>query len=405
MLLGPYSLEIIVDGSPIPELSEPVKNLKVPTSTGPSYIFNELTGQWHISDSITWAKVRDTGSHFAVRFSSSSVSPWFPLMAFLVIDGQLDYRYVEIYNTDFHSRDHFLSSDKSTKYFFKFNHSIWSDEYQPKGCDFNTRYGGLGAVSLYFYRAKSINEKCDVMPHVDIRQPVLSERKVTRDITISTSFDVTLNHLGLSIPNMNYLQSLYCVPIGVLHLHYRTLNVVSLPIHFPPCEAIARYFTRYMIMDPKQGSKYGESLPIKHELECNEFLSTKQVSEYNEYLSIKQEPECHGFLSIRHAPEECGFTPIKQENFQVEVLASENQKDVNSWFDLNHSTNQSFANFRQEIKKELITPIKIETISMVAKHHDFVDHKKNKVGGGTKKKNKKKSHRSCKKKLRKSKLA
>ncbi|CAG8557737.1 16438_t:CDS:2 [Funneliformis caledonium] len=375
MLLGPYTLEIIVDGSPIPELSEPVRNLKVPTSTGPSYVFNELTGQWHISDSITLAKVRDLGSNFAVRFSSSSVSPCSPLMAYLVIDGQLDYRYVEIYNTEFHSRDHFLSSDKSTKYFFKFNHSIWSDAHQPEGCDgfdLNTRYGGLGAVSLYFYRARSINEKCDIMPQVDIRQLVLPERKVTRDITISTGFDVTFNPLGLTIPNMNYLRSLYSIPIGVLHLHYRPVNFVSLPIHYPPCEFITHYFTRDTMMDPKQGSKYGGILPIKQGPECNESL---QVPDYNEILSRKQEPECNEFLSLRHVPKLSGFTPIKHED-----------------------SNQFITNVREEIKEELNLPIKIETTCMITKRRDFVDHKKNKAGGRTKTN---KNHRTCKKNLRK----
>ena len=80
-------------------------------------------------------------------------------MAYLVIDGQLDYRYMKMYNTGFHLRDHFVSSDKSTKYFFKFNNSVWSDKCNIEYINNSTKYEDIGAISIYFYRARPVKMK------------------------------------------------------------------------------------------------------------------------------------------------------------------------------------------------------------------------------------------------------
>ncbi|CAG8452317.1 18280_t:CDS:2, partial [Acaulospora morrowiae] len=88
-----YKLEILVNGLPLPESNQFTTSLNVPTTTGPSYILDGPSNKWIISDSFVCAQVPSSGLYFSVRFSSEKVSPYSPLMAFVVVDGHLDYRY------------------------------------------------------------------------------------------------------------------------------------------------------------------------------------------------------------------------------------------------------------------------------------------------------------------------
>ncbi|CAB5204162.1 hypothetical protein RhiirA5_481976 [Rhizophagus irregularis] len=459
MLLGSFTLDILVNGLPVPEISQPLNNSEIPISpTGPSYIFDESTNQWHVSDIINLANVQNpAGSYFTVRFSSSYVSPWYPLMAYLVIDGQLDYRYIEIYNTGFYLRDHFVSSDKSMKYFFKFNNIIRSNsnnnnennenqiknnnennenqiknnnennenqikninennENQIKNININIKkkmkYGGIGAISIYFYRAKPVNEICDDMPKFEInQQPILSNDEIIKnDINITSCFDIISNPFGIMIPNMNYLKSLYDFPIGVLHLHYRNSSWFNSFNSFngddqkiPLLKPINSYDSDGNMMALVK-QEVGHVFMKKESNETKEMKDTKETKEaketkepkvpqqkYDEFMTIKQElyQKSKQELIVKQEPDQqdFGFISVKQEN---------------------HSLNN---NISKEIKQEIIkeesnTSIKVEPIEIITnmdvklpkkpknikKSNDLELHKKNKNGGEIKKKNKKDLH-------------
>ncbi|RIA94039.1 hypothetical protein C1645_590410 [Glomus cerebriforme] len=285
-------------------------------------------------------------------------------MAYLVIDGQLDYRYMELYNTGFYLRDHFISSDKFTKYYFKFNNTIWSNENQ---LNYKSKYGGLGAVSMYFYRARPINEKCDEMPQFEIKQPILPTGKSTNDIKITSGFDTIFSPLGPMIPNMNYLQSMYGFPIGVLHLHYRSDS------WFKNCNALIK-----SLNDIQYDNKL---VLIKQEIRDE---TVKQEPQYVGLVTIKQEVENKSLVILNQEPDQdIGIFSIKQEN--------ENS--------LNYPVNHIFENIKQEIKEEPNALIKVEPVETsniitdvkphkknISKSNDFEIHKKNNDGRKIKKK-------------------
>jgi hypothetical protein len=333
-------------------------------------------------------------------------------MAYLVIDGQLDYRYIEIYNTGYYLRDHFISSDKSMKYFFKFNNTIRSNNNNNNNenqIKIKTKYGGIGAISIYFYRARPINEICDDMPNFEIKQPILSNNEIinTNDINITSCFDMISNPLGPMMPNMNFLKSLYDFPIGVLHLHYRntfwfnTLQINSLND--------GQYDNKIpIVIDDGNGGNdgYGSN-------GGNMMALVKQENGHVGHVSIKKELQqrCDEFVTIKQEPQQKSKQEYEDKK-SIIVKQEPDRQDFGSFsvenkLYLNHSLdNNIFNEVKQEIKEEsndistkvepvgIITNTDIKLVKNIKKSNDFEIHK-NKNGGGIKKKNKKDLKNVC----------
>ncbi|CAG8762596.1 2256_t:CDS:2, partial [Acaulospora morrowiae] len=191
------------------------------------------------------------------------------------VDGHLDYRYVQMYNPGSHHRNYFVSYDGREKYHFKFSPTVWTKDL---GCvlgicgnaigtcgntcvyadDYNKRYGGPGAISVYFYRARRIQDSIDfpirerngvtednngedseeleegewsydevrfeqqILPKFELNQNILVENKlVTNSIWISTKFECEKFPNGVVMPNANILEAIDTFPVAALHLHYR----------------------------------------------------------------------------------------------------------------------------------------------------------------------------------------
>ncbi|CAG8515049.1 2064_t:CDS:2 [Racocetra fulgida] len=171
MILDGFCLEILVKGRPLPEIAQPITTLDVP--------------------------VPHAGVQFSIRFSSTKATPHDPIMAFIVVDGQLDYRYIELYN------------------------SVYSDSSQT------ISYGGIGAISVYFYRATPVFELVGEIPNFQLHQKILPERKTMASIGLSTTFQPMWVPDNM-MPNVNFLRPRSNSPIAVLHLHYRPASSVIL---------------------------------------------------------------------------------------------------------------------------------------------------------------------------------
>ncbi|CAG8471510.1 688_t:CDS:2 [Dentiscutata heterogama] len=216
MILDGFGLEILVKGRPLPEIVQPITTLDVPTTTGPS-------------DSFVWAEVPHAGVQFSIRFSSTKATPHDPIMAFIVVDGQLDYRYIELYNSGAYLRDHFVSAYRDFRYYFKFDKTMWSDEFHKVYSDLSQTisYGGIGAISVYFYRATPIFELVGEIPNFQLHQKILPERRTMASIGLSTSFQPMWVPDNM-MPNVNFLRPRSNSPIAVLHLHYRPASSIIL---------------------------------------------------------------------------------------------------------------------------------------------------------------------------------
>ncbi|CAG8459797.1 10802_t:CDS:2 [Cetraspora pellucida] len=246
MILDGFCLEILVKGRPLPEIAQPITTLDVPTTTGPSFIFEERNKEWKIRqiviffllkllqpifviDSFIWAEVPHAGVQFSIRFSSTKATPHDPIMAFIVVDGQLDYRYIELYNSGAYLRDHFVSAYRDFRYYFKFDKTMWSDECHKVYSDSSQpiSYGGIGAISVYFYRATPVFELVGEIPNFQLHQKILPERKTMASIGLSTTFQPMWVPDNM-MPNVNFLRPRSNSPIAVLHLHYRPASSVIL---------------------------------------------------------------------------------------------------------------------------------------------------------------------------------
>ncbi|RIB21160.1 hypothetical protein C2G38_1127827 [Gigaspora rosea] len=222
MILDGFCLEILVRGRPLPEIVQPITTLDVPTTTGPSFVFEERNKKWNISDSFVWAEVPHAGVQFSIRFSSAQATPHDPIMAFIVVDGQLDYRYIELYNSGAYLRDHFVSAYRDFRYYFKFDKTMWTDEFHKVYSDPSQpiTYGGIGAISVYFYRATPVFELVGEIPNFHLHQKILPDRRAMASIGLSTTFQPMWVPDNM-MPNVNFLRPRSNSPIAVLHLHYR----------------------------------------------------------------------------------------------------------------------------------------------------------------------------------------
>ncbi|CAG8705428.1 28154_t:CDS:2, partial [Dentiscutata erythropus] len=219
-----FGLEILVKGRPLPEIVQPITTLDIPTTTGPSFVFEERNKKWKIRQIFPHA-----GVQFSIRFSSTKATPHDPIMAFIVVDGQLDYRYIELYNSGAYLRDHFVSAYRDFRYYFKFDKTMWSDEFHKVYSDPSQTisYGGIGAISVYFYRATPIFELVGEIPNFQLHQKILPERRTMASIGLSTSFQPMWVPDNM-MPNVNFLRPRSNSPIAVLHLHYRPASSIIL---------------------------------------------------------------------------------------------------------------------------------------------------------------------------------
>ncbi|CAG8531387.1 2225_t:CDS:2 [Acaulospora morrowiae] len=223
MRLNGFSLEILVNGEPLVEITEPTSKCKNMT-TGPSHTRKSITAPEDPSPMIHYAAVQEFGTRYAIRFSAPPLSCQDdPIKVFLYVDGEYDYSYTDINPLKLgETRTCFWSKNRDKIYYFKFDPTIWSeeDDKNRQSPGKILPFGGPGAVSVYFYRAQRIAWNVAPPPDYNVEPTVVPENNNTRAIKLSTQYEVQ------SVPNPTitrfdtYLQE-HGPPLAVLHLHYR----------------------------------------------------------------------------------------------------------------------------------------------------------------------------------------
>ncbi|CAI2186611.1 8452_t:CDS:2, partial [Funneliformis geosporum] len=278
MLLDGFSLEILVNNVPLPEVTEKV-DLQKNLITGPSYTCNEISETQDKSSVTHFAAVHEFGERYSIRFSAPiwRCSHTSPIKVFLYVDGEYDYSYTDINpNKLSDTRTCFWSKNRDKIYFFKFDPTIWKGEAGDSNPTKNYSFGGPGAVSVYFYRAKRMPWNVNPPPDYDVEPAAIPEGKDTRSIKIATQYDVQ------SVPNPSitrfdtYLQE-QGAPLAVLHLHYRPAAYLGARGH--------------NIIDPRSWISpllNGRNHVSTHSYNDNQVLDVK-IKE--EPIVIKEEPE------------------------------------------------------------------------------------------------------------------
>ncbi|CAG8476928.1 14112_t:CDS:2 [Acaulospora morrowiae] len=222
MRLEEFSIEILVNGQPLDEYSLPIENSSSVT-TGRSYVIsNEYTKEKKYSNHTTYVAVHEPGSRFVVRYSSNRSSLWNPMMAYVYVDGEYDYTYREILSSSFREKDCFWNNSLDKKYYFKFAVTEMSDTSSLNQLTEQKSCGGLGAISIYFYKARIIPQKNVVIPPFSVNQAQVSESKTNVDIKMTTAFEEEGGYVNRQPISTMEKQS--DDPIAVLHLHYRPVD-------------------------------------------------------------------------------------------------------------------------------------------------------------------------------------
>src|SRR5437762_1130179 len=137
------------------------------------------------SDVATYVAVKPEAK-YSIRYSSTIATMWTPLMAFVYVDGEHDYTYQEVSSSSSIERDYFVNLKK--KCYFKFETSQLDDLEIP----FQRKpYGGIGAISVYFYKAKFILPRQVYASNYSVNQVQVAESKSTYDIKFTTAFEET----------------------------------------------------------------------------------------------------------------------------------------------------------------------------------------------------------------------
>ncbi|CAG8679984.1 6051_t:CDS:2 [Funneliformis mosseae] len=267
MLLNGFTLEVLLNGQLLKEHS--LKNNEFST-TGPSYTLDEVTRQKNYSDLETYVAVKDL--NYSVRFSSTNASIWAPLMAYVFVDGEYDYTYRELSSSSPREKDSFWNNTLSKKYYFKFNLPPSSEIDNLEIPLQRKPFGGLGAISIYFYKAKIIPEKPVYIPNFSINQVQVPESKsIKLGIKFTTAFEEGEGYFNRQAVATMEKQSED--PVAVLHIHYRPATWLYLKGCDIPISDLPNQLTPSVSVPLEEVKPYS--------FEINEGGSSAKKSKYN----------------------------------------------------------------------------------------------------------------------------
>jgi hypothetical protein len=161
--------------------------------------------------------IAEPGKKFKLRFFSTKASSKNPIMAETLIDGQFDKTYRGLKSRTTQLQDCFLNATRDKKLEFVFSNSIYDDSSSALNNTLNSR-GGIGAISIYFYKGRSVIRQNVNIPSFDIQQVKVKESKKTFGIQCTTDF------VPRNVRNHTCYYDMVKEsndPIAVLHLHYR----------------------------------------------------------------------------------------------------------------------------------------------------------------------------------------
>ncbi|CAI2161800.1 17630_t:CDS:2 [Funneliformis geosporum] len=296
MLLNGFTLDVLINNQILKEYSLP-KNEN--STTGPSYTLDEVTQQKNYSVVETYVAVKDL--NYSVRFSSTNASIWAPLMAYVFVDGEYDYTYRELSNPSPRTKDSFWNNTLTKKYYFKFRLPPSSEMETLEFPLQRKQFGGLGAISIYFYKGKMIPEKPVFIPNFPINQVQVSESKSSKlGIKFTTAFEEGEGYFNQQAVATMEKQSED--PVAVLHLHYRPatwlylrgcdIPVSELPNQLSP--AVSEDVKPYSFEINEGGSQNTSARKSKYNIIRTSVVHSNKVIEIDDEenkISIKTEPE------------------------------------------------------------------------------------------------------------------
>ncbi len=158
-------------------------------------------------------------------------------MAETLIDGQFDNTYRGLKSHAIQIQDFFMNVTRDKKLEFTFSNSIYDDSSRTPHITPNKTpnlRGGVGTISIYFYKGRPVPRQNGTIPSFDIQQVKMKENKKSFEIQCTTAFIPQNVRNHVSYYDMVKAST---DPIAVLHLHYRSASWFAMrgvQIQIPP---------------------------------------------------------------------------------------------------------------------------------------------------------------------------
>ncbi|CAB4394761.1 hypothetical protein RhiirA5_409752 [Rhizophagus irregularis] len=225
-----FSIEILEDGKQLREYFLQAKNTRI--ITGKSYVVDGEANERKYSPVTTYAVVKESGKKFEIKYSAKIASEDNPIIAIIYVDGTNDYIHHGLTSPSPQILNFFGDFSRNKRYFFEFS-EVQSSISSPNSC-IRTKplYGGIGAVSIYFYEGLRVPKKLTSIPYYALSQSKNIEPKFRSEINFTTKFNEMVDANIPAIPNVDMIKQSND-PIAVLHIHYRSeswLISIGMPI-------------------------------------------------------------------------------------------------------------------------------------------------------------------------------
>ncbi|GBB86759.1 hypothetical protein RclHR1_13180002 [Rhizophagus clarus] len=278
MIYSGFSLQILVNNKPLKECDEHV-NKRIVT-TGPSYVLDEKTGRKIKSDKTFYAAVEELGTNYVVQFGASSnhfsSSSCTTLKAKLFIDGKWDHTCKQIQKATLKSRKDGFFDEQRQKHLFRFDVTNWLDDNKEdiknniKYSGTRSIYGGIGAISVYFYVAEEVERLNNYTKNKVEKVQVPESTGIGMGIKISTGFQKSQD---VKMVSNKMLKSTSTIPIAVLHIHYRPacwLRIRNILLDYIPLKIEKK------VIEGEFEAIKTEEKKIKVKREFSEFFETEE---------------------------------------------------------------------------------------------------------------------------------
>jgi hypothetical protein len=115
-------------------------------------------------------------------------------------------------------KDGFFDEQRQ-KHLFRFDVTNWINEEYSKNVQLTkSRFGGIGAISVYFYKAEEDEKLNNLIKGKVHKVKVPESTGVGMGIKISTGFEKCQD---IKMASYKRLKSTLTIPVAVLHIHYR----------------------------------------------------------------------------------------------------------------------------------------------------------------------------------------
>ncbi|RIA96756.1 hypothetical protein C1645_733014 [Glomus cerebriforme] len=212
MKIERWNLEILVNEQPLREYVIPDSILGDSASNVlKSYVIEGTRKKF--CDSATFVAVPAPGTYYSIKISPSSSE----IAAKVYVDGIDDGSLARSNLSSCTIMKGFRNRNSNTIHYFIFDKTEWVDTNISQ----RTEFGGFGAVSVYFYKIRSMRTSYSHNSNKEFEKVKVPENKKCFDVALTTKFSEGAKYYA---SNRREKVETDDEPLAVLHINYRSTD-------------------------------------------------------------------------------------------------------------------------------------------------------------------------------------